>query len=249
LTPCDIPDRFHEISLATHKADSVRAGVLARYGGLWLDKTVFVFKPLDQLWDPILNGDSHIYACTDTDRAPWSYTEIYFLLARPKDQAMELWRDQIRLVMDGRTSTDGIKDHQYFKSMDFTGIDANPKLAELTDYLALSNVMWYTMATKNKWLKDDMLFKWKMYHTFKECMSFSATVGYDARVLLQSPDDVKWHKFEALDFSFTKITGVTNFVEAFNKHYGDGDVPIDRVLADNTYLSRLLAKATVVGVP
>lgn len=58
----ELPKMFSELSIQ-HKADVIRLCVLKRFGGYWLDATLFLNQPLALLWEPMnydiggYNGD------------------------------------------------------------------------------------------------------------------------------------------------------------------------------------------------
>lgn len=47
----ELPKRYNKVQ-QQHKADIIRLAVLEKYGGIWLDATIFLFEPLSKFWDP-----------------------------------------------------------------------------------------------------------------------------------------------------------------------------------------------------
>ncbi|HUC09959.1 MAG TPA: capsular polysaccharide synthesis protein [Stellaceae bacterium] len=56
----DIPPELFSISQIAHKADMIRAMLVQRHGGMWLDSDAIVLKPLDWILDLL---EAHEFVC------------------------------------------------------------------------------------------------------------------------------------------------------------------------------------------
>jgi hypothetical protein len=92
LWDCDRDIKISSLYVA-HRADFIRAFLLWRYGGLWIDADCIVLKPLAQIIEPLMNidfavfshangrlGNSFIYAAPDSHVAAAYFERVKLLL-------------------------------------------------------------------------------------------------------------------------------------------------------------------------
>ncbi len=92
-------------------SDIVRLTLLARYGGIWTDATVFPVKPLSQWLPEVMYGnDSFAHDRGITNSKPIS---SWFLVARPNSVIIKKWYDLMRAYWFMPRSLDTTRDFYY----------------------------------------------------------------------------------------------------------------------------------------
>jgi len=100
LSPADLPLQYENLDIQ-HQADSIRLALLIKYGGVWLDASVLLLRPLGEL----LAGPRRPFFTTDNRRPHLLerrvdrdyFVENWFLAAPPHDPLLEqtgkcLWK-------------------------------------------------------------------------------------------------------------------------------------------------------------
>jgi hypothetical protein len=86
-----VPDDLFRIEVLAHKADMIRAMLLARYGGMWLDSDAIVLHDIDNLFD--LLDDYDFVGFNDNGllqkQRPW--VRVNCLLSRPQGRVAREW--------------------------------------------------------------------------------------------------------------------------------------------------------------
>ncbi len=87
----DIPDELFRIKEIAHKADMIRAMLLQKHGGMWLDSDAIVLKDLNWLFD--LLEDADFVGFNDggqlSPRRPW--VRVNCFLSRPQGAVVSDW--------------------------------------------------------------------------------------------------------------------------------------------------------------
>ena len=127
LTPesfAGLRDRDHDIDLTrllvVHRADFIRAFVLARYGGLWIDSDCLVMQPLRPLLDRIQEHDFVAH------RERSGLVSNGFIGARPGSRIAALYYDRLCRILRSR------------RALGWTSLGSQP----LNEVLAAAGVPW-----------------------------------------------------------------------------------------------------------
>jgi SAM-dependent methyltransferase len=87
----DVPDELYRIKEVAHKADMIRAMLIQKYGGMWLDSDAIVLKDLNWLFD--LLEDAEFVGFNDggllTPQRPWIRVNCF--LSRPGGKVVSEW--------------------------------------------------------------------------------------------------------------------------------------------------------------
>ena len=96
----DLPPEWQLLTRVAHRADVVRAGLLSKYGGIWLDSDLIVIKNLSFLADNI-RRHGFIGYCPYEPRNP----EIGLLGALPNDLIVASWFKEAKKLLMERNTT------------------------------------------------------------------------------------------------------------------------------------------------
>ena len=86
----DLPDLTGKHVIHSHFADILRILLLKKYGGVWVDATLFCNKPLDDWLSPYLNQGFFAFAKPSPDRALSSW----FLASAEQNYLVEKWHSE-----------------------------------------------------------------------------------------------------------------------------------------------------------
>jgi hypothetical protein len=110
-------------------ADLIRIHVLAEYGGVWIDSTILLNRPLDNWMFPRYAEYSGFYISKFTTKKEYPVIENWFFACNKGSQFMQLWRDEF-VKMSKYLSVD-----DYVKSRKDMGVDLQK--INGTNYLAM----------------------------------------------------------------------------------------------------------------
>ncbi len=87
----ELPRAIHDISQIEHKSDMIRAMLVKRYGGMWLDSDAVVLRRLDWMFDLL---DNHEFVCFNRggrldEHRPW--VRVSCFCSRPAGQIVSEW--------------------------------------------------------------------------------------------------------------------------------------------------------------
>lgn len=109
LDPATFPKNFAKKAIQI-KADIIRLGLIEKYGGIWLDATIFINKPLSQVWDPKnydVGGYQADYFTTNQD---YPVFENWFISAPKHSELIIEWKKEFYKAVDYSSAGDYIKD-------------------------------------------------------------------------------------------------------------------------------------------
>ncbi|MCL9676796.1 capsular polysaccharide synthesis protein [Acinetobacter sp. ACZLY 512] len=92
----DLPQLSQKILLA-QKADLIRLELLSKYGGIWMDATVFLTRNIDWILKKIEYHDAFMFysdECTSNIKNPIS--ENWFIISRRNSRFINAWRDEFK---------------------------------------------------------------------------------------------------------------------------------------------------------
>lgn len=86
LGPDDLPANFDELDIVQRQADAARLALLAKYGGVYMDASIILLRPLDLLLRNPATGQEVEFRTFATavadDGLPDGYLELYFMASR-----------------------------------------------------------------------------------------------------------------------------------------------------------------------
>lgn len=91
-----LPDLSKEV-LPAQKADLIRLELLAKYGGIWMDASIFLTQNLNWIFNKIENHDAFLFysdECTLNIKKPIS--ENWFIVAEKSNNFIKSWRDEFK---------------------------------------------------------------------------------------------------------------------------------------------------------
>lgn len=133
LSRDDLPSTFEVLSLP-HKTDLIRLALLEKYGGVWMDSSIILLKPLHRF----VSGRLFFHG------SDYDYIENWFMAAPPKDEAIAAVR---RCLMNwynqwgdlGGRSFYGRQGRSWLKTVaDFSAEEINhlEKITDIPGYLS-----------------------------------------------------------------------------------------------------------------
>ena len=93
-----------------HKADIIRLALLEKYGGYWLDSTLYLNQPLSILWEPKDYEIGGYYADFFTKDKKNPVLENWFLSAPKNSKLVKEWKDEFYKGIDYDNPSDYIKE-------------------------------------------------------------------------------------------------------------------------------------------
>ena len=99
----DLPNYFNN-KIIQHRADIIRLILLEKYGGIWLDSTIYLTKPLNEKWDP-KNYDVGGYVLTKNINL---YFENWFISAPKGSKLIKEWNKEFLYATSFTNSEDYI---------------------------------------------------------------------------------------------------------------------------------------------
>lgn len=172
LSEADLPNRFNHMLSHQIASDAIRLALLARYGGVWLDVSVLLNEPLDDLcWNQIEEGEVdaaaffHPHYGTEALQGK-DFIESWFLATRQGNPFFIRWRDLLKELMHNRLDIEGLLEHPLYQGLDLSGIDLLNKEHEFRydfrEYLAIHSMCHRIIETDeacrdqwDEWLKLD----------------------------------------------------------------------------------------------
>ena len=251
LSPCDLPERFFEYQGHAVKADALRAALLNRYGGIWMDITTVVESDMiNEQWDRLQQGAVQVVACADDDGVSWHYQDIYFVMTHPHNPEIEKWHKNILTATKGRISNDGLcAEASMFQSVDWSKF----RWLRCYDYLALANCMWYVMALNDEGVRTAMETRWKNFPSFRSCMQFGNLLT-SVKWIGDSAVDPKQFDRMIFEDSTLESSGIHKFVssmelvKAFAKLHGGKKVTLEEAVRAPSLLGCTLRRAMGMGM-
>ncbi|MBF7685628.1 hypothetical protein I2F17_07340 [Acinetobacter sp. B10A] len=92
----DLPTFNNDILMA-QRADLVRLELLAKYGGIWIDASIFLTRDLEWIFEKFNDQDAFVFfsdECTTNFNKP--ITENWFIAAPVKSEFIVAWRDEFK---------------------------------------------------------------------------------------------------------------------------------------------------------
>jgi len=136
------PNNFN-ISSHAHKADIIRLALLEKYGGIWLDSTIFLNKPLSDTWDPKNYDIGGYYADFFTTNFDKPVFENWFISAPKNSILIKKWKDEFYKAIDFSSKTEYINEIE--KTIDLQNIDDKEYLMMHCCFLKIINEHNYNM--------------------------------------------------------------------------------------------------------
>ena len=87
----DMPDAIRAIPELAHKADMIRAMLIHRHGGMWLDSDAIVLKPLDPLFRHLEDHDFVAFRSSERWRRWRARVRVNCFLSRPGGRVVGEW--------------------------------------------------------------------------------------------------------------------------------------------------------------
>ncbi|HWA90603.1 MAG TPA: capsular polysaccharide synthesis protein [Rhizomicrobium sp.] len=87
----DMPSAIRDIEELAHKADMIRAMLVHRHGGMWLDSDAIVLKPLDRLFDYLNDYDFVAFRSSERLRFWRAKVRVNCFLSRPGGRVIGEW--------------------------------------------------------------------------------------------------------------------------------------------------------------
>ena len=112
----EFPSNFNN-KIIQHKADIIRLILLEKYGGIWLDSSIFLKKPLSLKWDP-KNYDLGGYAFSG-DNVNNLIFENWFISAPKKSPLIIEWKKEFLYATSFNDSND------YINKIENEGVNLN----------------------------------------------------------------------------------------------------------------------------
>ena len=124
----ELPRKFDKIKEHQMRSDFIRLALLKKYGGIWLDASILMMKPIAPIWL------DHKYDLA-VFHQPWLQTvgdeviiENWFISAPKNSKIIELWKDEFTHAVDDFDTID-----DYFRQIKNEGVD----LQKLVSYLSM----------------------------------------------------------------------------------------------------------------
>jgi len=125
VPPSDLPNRFEELPPRL-ASDCLRLALLARYGGVWMDVSILLTKPLDSwCWNKMKPDSAFVFHHSAYDVQPRDFVESWFLAANsPHQRFFLLWRDRLRELLHDQTSATNLAaTHPLYKKVNTESFD------------------------------------------------------------------------------------------------------------------------------
>jgi len=120
-----------------HKADIIRIALLEKYGGIWMDSTIFLNKPLSNTWDPKNYDIGGYYADFFTTNINKPVFENWFISAPKNSILIKNWKNEFFKAVDSPSKNDFIKELE--KTVDLQNIDSKEYLLMHCCFLKVIN--------------------------------------------------------------------------------------------------------------
>lgn len=146
------PDAFNDRTMTgpyvgQHSSDLVRLPCLYRYGGVWIDVGILLFRHLDDMcWDDLENPSTpHEVSAFSIEFRPGIGTIFNgFIAARKSNTFVKYWHDIFLSVWEGTTETTGMHAHPLLHHLPgfqppvekLEAADLNVSYGQFLDYLA-----------------------------------------------------------------------------------------------------------------
>ena len=106
VSPAELPARWDALESPAQQKDSLMTALLARYGGVAMDATVIMFKPIDDWWDDMVSKGA-LFRGYQYDHQDWRNKEtvVWFLMARREGLFRSAATAQV-IGMGSATNTD-----------------------------------------------------------------------------------------------------------------------------------------------
>jgi len=108
-----------------HKADIIRVALLEKYGGYWLDSTIYLNQPLSVLWEPKDYEIGGYYADFFTTDNTSPVLENWFLSAPKNSKLVKKWKDEFYKGVNYENPSDYIDELE--KEVNLQNINNNLK--------------------------------------------------------------------------------------------------------------------------
>jgi hypothetical protein len=141
------PKKFPKLG-QQHKADIVRLALLEKYGGFWLDSTIFLTQPLSIMWNIEDYEIGGYYADFFTTDMTNPVLENWFLSAPKNSNVIKKWKEEFYKGIDYDDP------NQYIKDIESEGIDLQ-KIGRLKTYLMMHCSFLKIIKNQN--------YTWKLY--------------------------------------------------------------------------------------
>jgi len=114
----ELPRKFDQIKAHQMRSDFIRLALLRKYGGVWIDASILMMKPIDPIWL------DHKYDLAVFNQ-PWLETikdkpvaENWFISAPKNSKIIELWSDEFRTAVDDFNTLE-----DYYDNLEKEGVD------------------------------------------------------------------------------------------------------------------------------
>ena len=134
-------------SMHQHKADIIRLALLEKYGGIWLDSTIFLNKSLSETWDPKNYDIGGYYAEFFTTNIEKPVFENWFISAPKKSPLIKKWKEEFFKAVDSPSKKDFIIELE--KTVDLQNIDDKEYLMMHCCFLKIINEHEYKLKLFN----------------------------------------------------------------------------------------------------
>jgi len=92
-----------------HKADIVRIALLEKYGGVWIDSSILINKPLSEEWDPTTYDVGGYYIQKSTHNINKPVFENWFISAPKNSALIKEWKNEVFRGMSYNSNWDYIR--------------------------------------------------------------------------------------------------------------------------------------------
>jgi len=138
----ELPNKFDQIKAHQMRSDFIRLALLKKYGGVWLDATILMMKPIAHIWldhKYDLAGFNQPLFETVKDKPIF---ESWFISAPKNSKIIDLWNDEFTHAVDDFDTID-----DYLIEIKKDGVDLQKLWLPGTSYLTI-HVCFLVIQTK-----------------------------------------------------------------------------------------------------
>jgi hypothetical protein len=127
----ELPRKFDQIKAHQLRSDFIRLALLKKYGGIWMDASILIIKPIEPIWldhkyDLALFNQPLLQTIKDKTVA-----ENWFISAPKNSKIIELWSDEFTHGVDDFNTLE-----EYYDNLEKEGVDLQNVRTEGT-YLSM----------------------------------------------------------------------------------------------------------------
>ena len=114
----ELPRKFDQIKAHQMRSDFIRLALLRKYGGVWMDASILMMKPIDPIWldhkyDLAVFNQPILQTIKDKPVA-----ETWFISVPKNSKTIELWSDEFKSGVDDFNTLE-----EYYDNLEKKGVD------------------------------------------------------------------------------------------------------------------------------